>query len=145
MTFDDEDVDGDGDEGPSGVNLQWTKSDHVVWSHRNLDGLDRAIVGLFTNEEEVGELHRWDLEKLSLAHQRKEKKEGHGELLPADQTVPEAYREVFKRQTELARSLWKPTEEIRAMTKKVERELKLSATGSEKKEAGELTIGVHVR
>lgn len=143
MTFDDAEV--DGEPGPSGVNLRWTKANHVVWGHRNLPGLDRAVVGLFTREEEVGELHRWDLEKLSLEHRRKEAKEGRKEVLEASETVPEAYREVFGVQSALAKELWRPNEEMERMVQQLEEELGLVEEAAAPKQAGDVVIGVHVR
>lgn len=143
MTFEDAEV--DGEPGPSGVNLRWTKANHVVWGHRDLPGLDRAVVGLFTREEEVGELHRWDLEKLSLEHRRKEAKEGRKEVLEASETVPEAYREVFGVQSGLAKELWRPNEEMERMVEHLVEELGLVEGAQAPKQAGDVVIGVHVR
>ena len=145
MRFDEEDVDGDGDEGSDGVNLRWTQADHVLWVRRDLGGLDKAVIGLFTNEDEVGDLHRWDLAKLSLANQRKAAQSSPSPALPASETVPAAYEDVFKAQSATVQKLWKPSAELEDLVREVEGKLELASADRRKENAGDLTVGLHVR
>lgn len=130
-------------EGPTGVEFRWTNADHVLWIHRDLGGLDRAVAALFTNEEEVQDLHRWDLAQLS--QQKKTAESGHWLGLPASDTVPFAYSDIFKAQASTAKKFWRPNSGIKSMIQDVERELELEPVSRPKKVAGDLVIGVHVR
>lgn len=143
----------------SPLDLGWIKHPHVKWGRRDVEGLDRTVVNLFTRKDQVNELHRRDLEQLSLAQHRrpgagKQPEPVPRSLAPSD-TVPLAYRTVFKLQSEVARALWRPNAEIRAMVRRVEQDLELGFEQDEEdgprvradgaKQAGDLVLGMHVR
>lgn len=134
----------------------WTRQPHVRWgSRRDVAGLDKAVISLFTRPEDVRELHEQDLELLDQAQRPKGKKSASSPAsltLDPSETVPSAYRAAFQLQSQVARELWKPNREIRDMVQAVEDELDLDSNAGggsrqtkSKTRAGELTIGVHVR
>ncbi|KAK4046300.1 hypothetical protein OIV83_006174 [Microbotryomycetes sp. JL201] len=147
MTFPD-----DADRTRSQDSLPWLRKQHVMWSKRDMEGLDRTIVSAFTDREHIERLHESELERLEHAQKQPKSNRFIPPIVSTPELVPRAYRNVFQVQSELARSLWRPSLEIRAMVNQVAAHLGLGRSHQDQndrrnrpREADDLVIGMHVR
>ncbi|KAK4057773.1 hypothetical protein OIO90_000992 [Microbotryomycetes sp. JL221] len=130
--------------------LSWTKKQHVMWSKRDLEGLDRTVLESFTNEKDVAQLHVRELERLDRIQAQARDGPRLSSIVSSPHLVPEPYLEAFRSQSDIARALWQPNGDINKMVSQTKAALGL---GNDRKTrqhgdttpVDELVIGVHVR
>ncbi|GAA5937134.1 uncharacterized protein JCM15063_002820, partial [Sporobolomyces koalae] len=120
---------------------EWTNADHVVWGpHRDMDGLDRTILNLFTDHIELDHLH-----ELDRAPNPNHAGQIHLGGLDPEQALPDEFHNAFDRLSDEIKKVWKPNSDVLAMVQQSIDELGLARPESELKRLRDLVIGVHVR
>ncbi|KAL8290071.1 hypothetical protein RQP46_003010 [Phenoliferia psychrophenolica] len=113
----------------------WTKVPHIVW-HRDVDGLDALALNLWTDREQLEELHKADATPASTP-------------LSPEATLPEVFWKIFGVEEAVLRDLWKPDEALRQSMSVLEEQLGVAQDGeegvSQAVDAGDVTIAMHVR
>ena len=117
---------------------RWTHRDHIVWSARDMDGLDATFLRLFADADELATLQREDVELLA-------RRKAKPAFLSPRRTLPAVHERAFQRLSELAELAWRPGELVQDMTGELEERLALPERIEGVKGAGSLLIGVHVR
>lgn len=123
-----------------GEKMKWTKANHVVWNKRDLDGMDRVTLGLFSDKRDVEKLHREDRRRLELKATEEGGREGQGEG-EREGVVPRAFEDVFRVQESVARELWRVNDGVEEMIEGMKKELRGKRRG---KKGGGL-VAAHVR
>ncbi|GAA5925944.1 hypothetical protein JCM3775_005157 [Rhodotorula graminis] len=117
---------------------RWTRRSHIVWSARDMDGLDATFLRLFADADELETLHREDVELLT-------RRKAKPAFLSPRRTLPAVHERAFRRLSELAELAWRPVDLVQDLVGELEERLALSDRGEGVTGAGSLLIGVHVR
>ncbi|GAA6036117.1 hypothetical protein JCM8097_006624 [Rhodosporidiobolus ruineniae] len=123
---------------PSKVAPKWTKRDHVVWSSRDMDGLDFSFLRLLVDRNQLNELHKDDLRRLELGGSP-----SAGFLSP-EETVPAPFEKSLVRLSALAGGVWQPNDAVAEGAEELASRLSVPRSAG-KKRVGELLVAVHVR
>lgn len=116
---------------------RWTARPHVLWSSRDMDGLDLTFLRLFTSPVDLEALHRSSMDQ----------REAERVFLSPAETMPEPLERAFETLSRVAGQAWKVVPEIEASIRAMEdRILPVEQVPAGRaRRAGDLLIAVHVR
>ncbi|BGP54999.1 hypothetical protein JCM8202v2_002587 [Rhodotorula sphaerocarpa] len=116
---------------------RWTARPHVLWSSRDMDGLDLTFLRLFTSPVDLEALHRSSIDQ----------REAEKVFLSPAETMPEPLERAFETLSRVAGQAWKVVPEIEASIRVMEdRILPVEQVPAGRaRRAGDLLIAVHVR
>lgn len=117
---------------------RWTARPHVLWSSRDMDGLDLTFLRLFTSPVVLEALHRSSMDQ---------QREAERAFLSPAETMPEPLERAFEMLSRVAGQAWKVVPEIEASIRVMEdRILPVEQVPAGRaRRAGDLLIAVHVR
>lgn len=121
---------------------RWTARSHVLWSTRDMDGLDLTYLHLFTNSSDLETLRRADLELAADAAPL---------FLTPEQTLPPAYEGAFSQSSGIAGRAWQLDEGLLQAVEGmrsaigVSGDLPQDGIGAPTPHPSDLVIALHVR
>ncbi|POY73620.1 hypothetical protein BMF94_3154 [Rhodotorula taiwanensis] len=121
---------------------RWTARSHVLWSTRDMDGLDLTYLHLFTNSSDLETLRRADLELAADAAPL---------FLTPEQTLPPAYEGAFSQSSGIAGRAWQLDEGLLQAVEGmrsaigVSGDLPQDGIGAPTLHPSDLVIALHVR
>ncbi|GAA5866589.1 hypothetical protein JCM8547_005468 [Rhodosporidiobolus lusitaniae] len=119
----------------------WTKRDQVVWSSRDMDGVDATVLRLFANGSSLSTLHEQDMRQL----ERGENGAGAVGFLSSTETVPPVFEPVFEKLSALVKEVWRSNADARASMELLRARVRVGGRHEEEKRIGDLVVAVHVR
>lgn len=127
---------------------KYTKSNHIVWGHRDMDGLDATFRALFIGRKGLERLQaqdqaRWMAAKLAAEDQTLFSTADAEE--EAQVLVPPAFRNAYKVQRTVLMDVWRPNADLRAMMDDLKLHLAPSDSPGPSPTADRVVIAAHVR
>lgn len=94
---------------------RYTRQAHIVWSTRDLEGLDQTFASLFVDKAELAQLQAADRARLHPAKAKQVAFAGVVGVVEEEVLVPKAFEEAFRVQGEVMRDIWRPNAVVEGM------------------------------